>query len=66
MDSDYEYFTSRSFPQYAGEWIIIIQQKVVAHGPGRRMPVMMQWAKQKYPGRPVFVAKIPRAVTQIL
>ena len=66
MDPNYEYFMNRNFRQYAGEWVVIVQQQVVAHGPGRRMPAMMRRTKQKYPGSSVFVAKIPRAVVQIL
>ena len=66
MNPNYEYFMNGNFRQYAGEWIIIARRRVVAHGPGRRMPAMMRQTKEEYPGTPLFVAKIPRRAIQIL
>jgi hypothetical protein len=66
MNPDYEYFMSRRIEEYAGDWVIIINKKVVAHGPRKKMKHMLQHAKNTYPGEALLVAKVPQRAVQIL
>jgi hypothetical protein len=66
MNMNYEYFMGRNLGRYSGEWIIIIKQKVVAHGSSKKIKEMMQRARGQYPGESIFIAKVPEDTVQIL
>ena len=66
MNTDYEYFMSRDLQGYSGDWVVIVRERVVAHGPRKKMKEMLQRARKYYPKESLFVAKVPHAAEQIL
>lgn len=66
MNANYEYFMSRDLQRYSGDWVIIIKEKVIAHGPRRKMKEMLQQARKAYPKESLLIAKVPHGTEQIL
>ena len=66
MNMNYEYFMTSNLHRYAGDWVIIAKEKVVAHGPSARMKAMLQQAKKDYPKESLFIAKVQQTAVQIL
>ena len=63
---NYEYFMDADLKRYSGDWIIIVKQKVVAHGPRIKMKKMLRGIKETYPREPFLIAKVPKKGIQIL
>jgi len=66
MNANYEYFISQNLERYSGSWVVIVKEKVIAHGPRARMKEMLERAKKTYPDEPLLVAKIPGKILQVL
>ena len=59
-----EFFMKEDFDDYIGEWIAIVDKKVVAHGKDARK--IYQEAKKKYPNINPVLTMIPKKKTLIL
>ena len=66
MNTNYEYFMKRSFEEYTGDWVVIVNERVVAHGPRIKIKEMLHKAREAYPKVPLFIAKVPEKIEQIL
>jgi hypothetical protein len=55
---------STDLHKFLGQWVAIVDKKVVAHGPDAR--VVFERAKKDYPGRIPFLAAVPKSTTMIL
>jgi hypothetical protein len=66
MNANYEYFVNRSLQKYAGDWVIIAAQRVIAHGPRTEIKAMLRKAKRDHPKQPLFVAKVSQKNEQVL
>jgi len=65
MDSkNYQCFMETDVSGYANEWIAIVDCRVVSHGADVR--AVFKEAKQKYPKKKPFIARIPGEETMIL
>lgn len=60
MDGDYEWFVEKSrngeLAKYSGEWVIVIEKKVVAHG--KNLGHILQKVKKEFPGKMPFLASV--------
>ncbi len=54
--ADYEYFLEKDLTKYAGKWVAIIDEEVVAYG--KDAALVVKEAKAKYPKKRPFLAKI--------
>lgn len=52
-----EFYADADLSRYAGEWVAIIENKVVAHG--KNLSKILKEAKKENPRKTPFVAKIP-------
>jgi hypothetical protein len=66
MNANYEYFINGSFEEFIGDWVIIVNEKVVAHGPRGKIKAMLNKARETHPKEPLFIAKVPEKIEQIL
>ncbi len=66
MNANYEYFMNGSFEECIGDWVVIVNEKVVAHGPREKIKDMLHKARKTHPKEPLFIAKVPEKVEQIL
>ncbi|MBI2675583.1 MAG: succinyl-CoA synthetase subunit alpha [Candidatus Aenigmarchaeota archaeon] len=64
MTRNYEYFLKANLDAYAGKWIAIVRQKVVAYGDDAL--TVYNLAKSKYPHERPSIAKVPKGETMIL
>jgi hypothetical protein len=64
MNSDYDWYINTPLVEYAGKWIAIIRQNVVARGDDAE--VVYREAKKKYPSEKPSLAKVPTEDTLIL
>jgi hypothetical protein len=46
--------------------VIIVKERVVAHGPRTKLTEMLWQDKKNYPRKSLFVAKVPQGAEQIL
>lgn len=59
----YEFYANADLAKYAGQWVIIINNAVVASG--ENVKKILEETKKKYPKETPFVAKIPSKETLI-
>jgi hypothetical protein len=65
MDTkNYEYFMEADLHGFVGEWIAIVDRRVVSHG--RDVRVVFKEAKKKCPDKKPFMARVPGEETMIL
>jgi len=57
MESSYGYYIKTDLEKYLGEWIVIIDDDVVAHG--KDVKKVYNDAKAKYPRKRPLLAKVP-------
>ena len=57
VSKNYEWYIGADTQKYAGKWIAIVDQKVVASGNDAEK--VYREAEQKYPGAELSIAKIP-------
>jgi len=60
---NYEAYMQEDLSQYLGEWIIIVEGKVVAHG--KDISEVTGEAREKYPDKRFMIAKVPGNDTMI-
>lgn len=66
MNANFDYFLSHDLGRYAGDWVIIVKEKVVAHGSRGRMKALLDEVKKHYPKESFLIAKVPNKGIQIL
>jgi len=66
MNASYEYFMKEDLSKYAGDWVIIVREKIVAHGSRDHMAKMLKQIRQTHRGEPLFIAKVPEKTVQIV
>ncbi len=54
--ADYEWFLKKDFKDYAGQWLAIIDKKVVASG--NDVSRVIQQTKTKYPNKKPLITKV--------
>lgn len=60
MTKSYKKFLELDESKYkSGEYIIMIDEKVVRHGPGEKLKKLFTEVKREYPKKMPFIAKIP-------
>ena len=57
ISKSYDFYTGADLSRYAGEWVAIINDKVVAHG--NRVKEIISKSKEIEPGKTPFIAKVP-------
>lgn len=63
-DKSYEFYVNNDLSEYAGKWVAIIDEQVVASGDNAK--VVFEEAQRKFPGRIPALAKIPKEEVLIL
>lgn len=63
MDKNYNFFMKSNVDHYAGQWIAICDQKIVAHG--KDVKTVFKQAKEKCPKERPLLTRIPDKETMI-
>ena len=67
MDSNFSTFAKISQePAFEGQWVVILDEKVVARGTARKIKEEMKAIRKKYPKEMPLIAKVPKKVMQIV
>ncbi len=61
---NYEFFVKTDTSKYTGEWIAIVDEKIVAHGSAADQ--VYKQAQKKNPGKTVSLAKTPKRQFMVL
>ncbi len=64
MNGNYEFFLDTDLSKYAGNWVVIVNRKVVASG--KDIKKMVLETRKKYPGKKPFIAKVPEPTAIIV
>jgi len=51
------FYSGANLTAYAGEWVVIIDKAIVAHG--ENVKKLLKEVKKKYPDETPFIAKVP-------
>ncbi len=62
--SNFESLEEEDISRYSGEWIAIVDSKVVAHG--KSFKEVSSFVKQNYPGKRPLIGKLPEASLTVL
>jgi len=62
--SNFESLEEEDISRYSGEWIAVIDSKVVAHG--KSFKEVYSFVKQNYPGKRALIGKLPDANLTVL
>ncbi|GEM_PF-2223216 len=57
LAKNYDFYADADLTRYAGEWVAIVNEKVVAHR--KNVKELIRIAAQKCPGITPFIAKVP-------
>lgn len=58
MDKSYQFYVNNDLSEYAGKWVAIVDEEVVASGDNAK--VVYEEALKKFPDRLPLLAKIPK------
>ena len=64
MGKNYDWYINANLEKEAGNWIVIVDQKVVASG--KDLKNVLEEADRKYAGKETLLAKVPTPDTLIL
>jgi len=64
IDKAYEFYVATDLSQYAGQWVAIVDEEVVASGDNAR--AVLDEARRKFPDCLPALAKIPREELLVL
>ena len=64
MDKSYNFFLKSDLSKYIGEWIAIVDDKIVAHG--KDVKKIYEEAKKNYSKKRPLITKVPEKETMIL
>lgn len=59
LTKNYEFYSNADLSMYGGEWVAIINEKVIAHG--KQVKELMKKANETNPGVTPFIVKVPKA-----
>jgi hypothetical protein len=62
--SNFESLSEKEFSQYAGEWIAVVDNKVVAHS--RSFKEVYEFVKNNYPNKKPLIGRIPELIPVVL
>ncbi len=63
-NKSYEFYINNDLSEYAGKWVAIVDEQVVASGDNAK--VVLEEALKKFPDRMPLLAKIPKQEVLIL
>ncbi len=63
-DKSYDFYVNNDLSEYAGKWVAIVGEEVVASGDNAK--VVFEEAKRKFPDRLPLLAKVPKDEILIL
>lgn len=63
-DENYAFYMATDLSAYLGEWVAIVEKKVVAHGSS--VKDVYGKAKRSFPGKVPFLACVPKPAAMIL
>ena len=58
LSRNYEFYANADLSEYAGEWIAILNERVIAHG--NNVKELIKKTKERDPDAAPFIAKIPQ------
>ena len=58
LSRNYEFYANADLSEYAGEWIAILNERVIAHG--NNVKELIKKTKETDPDAAPFIAKIPQ------
>lgn len=64
MNKSYDYFMKADVKPYVGEWIAIVDNKIVSHS--KSVKKVYKDAKEKYPNKRPLITRVPSKETMIL
>ncbi len=64
MQDNYSAYMSFDLEQYAGQWVGIVDAKLVAHGQNAKD--VYENCKKQFPSKVPFLACVPKAIAMIL
>lgn len=64
MEKEYEYFLQADLSGYIGNWIVIVDDKIVASG--KDIKELYAEVKKRYPNKRPLLSRIPDKETMIL
>ena len=56
VDTDFEWYSKAKLEKYSGEWVAIVDQKVVAHDRSEKQ--VFEKARKEYPGSDPLLARV--------
>jgi hypothetical protein len=62
--SNFESIKEEEMTKYAGEWIAVVESKVVAHG--KSFKEVYSFVKSNYPNKRPLIGKLPDSIPTIL
>ena len=63
QETNYSYYLKSDLNEYAGEWIVIAEGKIVAHGD--EVKQVVEEAKRKFGDKRLLLVKVPGKETMI-
>lgn len=60
----YDYFLKNDFSKYAGEWIGLLDNRVVAHGP--TFKEVAEIVDREFNSKKILITRIPQKIAQLL
>jgi len=66
MVDNFSAFTEVPKDEYCGQWVIMLNEKVVAHGSPKAIKDKMKKIREQHPNEIPFLAKVPKKILQIV
>ena len=66
MNINYEHFMKTDLRRYSGEWVVIVNSRVVGHGPIRKLKSIVKEVRRKHPKQSLLIGRAPSMMEQIL
>ena len=63
-ETEYDFYIASDFNNYAGEWIAVLADKVVAHAASFRE--VAEITDREFAGKKVLIGRVPTAMAQLL
>ncbi len=59
-EKNYAWICNQNLSRFEGEWVVVIDQQIVANGPNAA--VVVKKSKKDHPGKRPFLVKVPKNV----
>lgn len=63
-EKNYEYFLKSDLSNYAGEWVVILENAVVAHG--GNFKEVAEMVDKEHSGKKALITRIPAKIAQLI